>query len=169
MHTGDRCNWGAIFCGAVVTMAIGIGFGLAANAFGISPIHLLDERSTDALRIGSGIYAGLTWIAAFFAGGYACARAGRFEDNGSRTLYGFLTWAVAGLFTLILAVQMSLIFRVVLTGEGSDAANWLLLGVAALGMAAAVAGSRMAGRGTRYVQPVVEEPRISGVDESKAA
>lgn len=167
MQTGIRCNWGAIFCGAFATLAVGILFLLLGNAIGISPIHVLDDRASDALRIGSGVYAGAAWVVAFFVGGLACTRVGRIEEESTRTLYGFLSWAVSGVLTLILAVQTSFIFRVVLTGEGSDAANWLMVSVAGAGALASAMGGRLGWKVPLATSPGVEAANLRELDREE--
>ena len=82
---------------------------------------------------------------------------GKIAERGTRSLYGFLSWAVAGVLTLMLAVQTSFIFRVVLTGEGSEGANWLLVSVAIAGALASALGGAMGGKGVKITQP---QPRV---------
>ena len=98
-----RVDWAAIIAGAVVATAIGVilttfglGLGLAVN----SPYE--GEGSSPALfAIGAGLWLLLTQVAAFWVGGYICARLrprqpelSEHEVDLRDGLHGIIVWGV---------------------------------------------------------------------------
>lgn len=144
--SGVRCNWGALFAGAVVTIACVATTMLIANGIGLSPINVIDPGASEGLRAGSWIYNCLAWLFSFFAGAFVSARIGGIDARAEGTLYGLITWALSGSLILLVAMGQSLTFRFILTGQGPMSGNWLLIAVAGLGAIAGALGGRVAWR-----------------------
>jgi hypothetical protein len=146
-------SWSALFCGVFAVFGVVSTLLFLENALGISPMRLVDFDVSDGVKRVSGLATLASWGIAFFLGGNFSARisegpAGRNRWRG--VLQGFLTWAVAGVLFLILASEESLLFRVILTGEGPALIHWLMFFCGLLGALAACwgggLGSALGGR-----------------------
>lgn len=156
---GVRVNWGAIFCGALITLGFGVVFLLLGNAIGLSPINAVSPAAGGALKFFSWIYTAITMIAAFFIGGYATVHVGGIEMPMAGVMHSLTSWALAGVFAVSYGLGVSLIFRSTVLGVGPNAANWLLLCISVLGAVAAAAGARSARAAMRLPEISKEKDR----------
>lgn len=96
----SRIAWGAIFGGAVVTLAAYLVLTFFAAALGLS---LTDMNVPDRpLLIGSVIVAVVVMAGSLFLGGWVSSQLSVGENTREAAIYGVLTWAVVTAITLCL-------------------------------------------------------------------
>jgi len=129
VYTRPRIEWSAIFAGAIG--AAGISFALHAFAVGIGLAVASTaptwRDSSPGLWFLSGLYLLFVALAAFGFGGYiagrmraplnADARDSQFGDG----MHGLITWALAIVFTAILALGLAATGSRALAPNGGDA------------------------------------------------
>jgi hypothetical protein len=121
-------------------------------------LDAIDPRVSDGHKIAAWIYTFGTCIVSFFFGGMFCTRIGRVSTERDGAIYGLANWAVSGVAIMILGVTGSMIFNLMLTGDGPQAGNWLLIAIALLGAPASAFGGRMGSR-LKVVRAPVEATR----------
>lgn len=99
-----RISWGAIFAGVVVALATQLLLSMLGLGVGLSLVSPAQGNSPEAgnFGIGAGIWWGVSYLIALFAGGYVAARlAGRLV-SWDGALHGILIWAFTLLVTFYL-------------------------------------------------------------------
>lgn len=104
--TVRRVSWGAIFAGAVVTIALMIlfttfGIGIGAGMF--DPQY--EANPASGIGIGSAIYLVVTQLIALAAGGYVAGRLAGIPREISAVLHGASVWAVTTVFVAWAAIS----------------------------------------------------------------
>ncbi len=94
-ETGSSVSWGAIFCGALITLAVQLLFTLLGSAIGMTAF---DPEQGESLgrgaTVGAGIYLFVTMLISFFVGGYVASRMAGFKLRMASILHGLSVWAV---------------------------------------------------------------------------
>lgn len=97
--TTRRVSWGAIFAGAVVSVALMIlftTFGIGIGSAIIDP--QFDQNPTSGMSTSAGIYLVVTQLIALGAGGFIAARLAGIPRSVSSMLHGASVWAIATIF-----------------------------------------------------------------------
>lgn len=100
---GSSVSWGAIFCGALITLSVQLLFTLLGGAVGLSAF---DPERGESLgtgaSVGAGIYLFITMLISFFIGGYVASRMAGYKLKIAAILHSLTSWAVVtGFFTFI--------------------------------------------------------------------
>lgn len=108
LHPLKRISWSAIFVGALV--ATGLGFLL--NLFGVAiGLTAFTQNSSGAEALAWGGFAGflIGVIVSMVLAGYAAGYLGRMycPKRNLGILYGFTTWALALIFSVIITAHLS--------------------------------------------------------------
>lgn len=99
-----RISWGAIFAGVVVALATQLLLSMLGVGIGLSLVNPAQGNLPDASNfgIGAGIWWGITYLIALFAGGYVSARLAGRLSSWDGALHGILIWAFTMLVTFYL-------------------------------------------------------------------
>ena len=88
----DRIRWAAVLGGLFAVLSTIIFFTVLGIAVGFSTF---DASNTDNFGIGAGIYGAISFITAFFLGGFLAARTSSVAGPGNGILNGGMVWIVA--------------------------------------------------------------------------
>jgi hypothetical protein len=132
-HNDSYVDWGAIFAGAVVTLAISfvlLTFGSSVGLSAVSP-WTSTARTVTAVTIGAGFWLLLVNIWAFACGGYIAGRmrhpwrdAQKSEVEFRDDAHGLVVWATAVTFAAVIAAVSAVsIGASAARGLGNAAAN----------------------------------------------
>ncbi len=94
-----RVSWGAIFAGAVVSVALMIlftTFGIGIGSAIVDP--QFDQNPTSGMSTSAGIYLVVTRLIALGAGGFIAARLAGIPRSVSSMLHGASVWAITTIF-----------------------------------------------------------------------
>jgi hypothetical protein len=99
-----RIAWGAIIAGAIIALIVQLGLNMLGFSLGINTINPATEANPVDRGLGS---AAVIWFAAsgliaFFTGGYVSGRLAGFAAHFEGVMHGILSWAVAGIVSLLL-------------------------------------------------------------------
>jgi hypothetical protein len=126
-----RTSWGAIFAGALVTLAVFLTLQILGAGIGASALDLTGSRVTSATSfgIGAAIWWFITGLIALFIGGWVAGRLSWRLDKLERALHGLTVWSLfyVAMFLLTLTALGTLV------GGG---VSLLSSGVSAAGQAA---------------------------------
>lgn len=126
-----RTSWGAIFAGALVTLAVFLTLQILGAGIGASALDLTGSRVTSArsFGIGAAIWWFITGLIALFIGGWVAGRLSWRLDKLERALHGLTVWSLfyVAMFLLTLTALGALV------GGG---VSLLSSGVSAAGQAA---------------------------------
>lgn len=140
LRYGVRVNWGGIFFGAFMTLAL-LGLTvLFGNAIGLAPWKVSDAAASGAIRVLSWIYTFLSSVISFGLGGFFGARLSDVEAHVPDALHGLGAWAVSGVALIVYELATSDGFRQIFHGSGSNSVNWLFICIAWFGALAAAFG-----------------------------
>ncbi|ETF00563.1 hypothetical protein W822_22600 [Advenella kashmirensis W13003] len=98
-RTYHRASWGSIFGGMVATLAISALLSILGAGLGLSSIDIAHTDIADGMGTGALIFAALSVIISFAAGGYISGRLTTTEG----CIHGFLSWAMSVLVALVLS------------------------------------------------------------------
>jgi len=123
-----RVSWGAIFAGALVTMAVFLTLQILGAGIGASALDLTGSRITSgrSLGIGAAIWWFITGLISLFIGGWIAGRLGWRLDRLERALHGLTVWSLfyVAMFLLTLTALGALVGGgVSLLGSGVSAAG----------------------------------------------
>lgn len=129
MEAGRRIElgltWRSIFVGLVVGLAVQFVLTPLGVAVGLGSF---DASSARIVGMGTGLWTALVAIAAWFAGGYACAWSSGVFDRRTGALQGVVSWGL-GLFLVLFLVGSSVSGAISagfgLASEGARAAAML--------------------------------------------
>lgn len=158
-HDGSYADWPAIFAGGTVAVSIGLVFAAFGAALGLSAVSAqVGEGSGLVGLILSGLWAVITLVAAYGAGGYVAGRLRRRMDGASAdevsardAMHGIVVWGLGVIVSFW-----------IISGAISTAAT--TAGAVASG-AADVAASAAQGAGTA-VAGVADATQTGGFDLS---
>jgi len=116
----SRVSWGALLSGIFVTFAVMVLLSALGTAIGLSAADGINRRD---LSNGAAVYAVLSVLASFFAGGCVVSRCTAGESKGEAAMYGAIMWGAA--LALLLWVSGSVFSTGVtaLAGAAPAAAN----------------------------------------------
>jgi hypothetical protein len=137
-HT--KVNFGSIFAGAFVTVAIGLVCLIIGNAIGLGAIKMLGVDVGGGIKTLSFIYNLLAFSAACFAGAYCTTRIAGIHSSRMGAMYGLATWALAGVSTVAFGITQSFLFSDLIGGLGPNLANWFMVLLCAVSCAMAIQG-----------------------------
>jgi hypothetical protein len=102
--TRRRISWGAIFAGVVVVLAVQLLLSMLGLGIGLSVLNPGAGNSPNAgsLGLGAGIWWGVSYLIALFAGGYVAGRLAGALLSWDGALHGVLAWAFTLLVTFYL-------------------------------------------------------------------
>lgn len=91
-----RISWGAVFAGALVTLAIFLTLQILGAGIGASTIDLTgaETSSPRAYGIGAAVWWLITGLISLFIGGWVAGRLGWLPTKLDRILHGLTTWAL---------------------------------------------------------------------------
>src|ERR1700731_2133836 len=103
-RSGRRVSWGAVFAGVMIVLAIQLLLSMLGLGIGLSTVNPTEGSTPNAssLGIGAGVWWGISYLLALFAGGYVAARLAPSRLSFDGALHGVLTWAFALLVTFYL-------------------------------------------------------------------
>src|SRR5919204_199405 len=87
----SRVNWGAIFAGAVLALAVYLILTLLGGAIGLT---VSDNVRTDTLKTGGAIWAILATAIALFVGGWVTTQCTVGENKTEAVVHGVIMWGV---------------------------------------------------------------------------
>ena len=133
----DRVRWPAILAGLFVAMSTLVLMGALGIAIGLSSYDAND--SGRAFAVGSGIWAAVTALLAFFFGGLVAGRSAALPGRAEGLFNGFMVWAVAIPLSVYLAASLagSLVNTIGATAATATQAASQVAGGAAAGAGAA--------------------------------
>jgi hypothetical protein len=101
---GRRVSWGAVFAGVMIVLAIQLLLSMLGLGIGLNTVNPTEGSTPNAssLGIGAGVWWGISYLLALFAGGYVAARLAPSRLSFDGALHGVLTWAFALLVTFYL-------------------------------------------------------------------
>lgn len=102
MSVGSRISWGAVFAGAVVGLAMLLGFGVLGLATGLTTQDSLSSRT---LYIMGAIVSAVATLAAYFISGLVSSRITAGEDRTEALTAGVVVWGVLFILTSTLGVS----------------------------------------------------------------
>jgi hypothetical protein len=102
--TRRRISWGAIFAGVIVVLAVQLLLSMLGLGVGLSVVNPAEGNSPNAssLGLGAGIWWGVSYLIALFAGGYVAGRLAGALLSWDGALHGILAWAFTLLVTFYL-------------------------------------------------------------------
>lgn len=102
--TRRRISWGAIFAGVIVVLAVQLLLSTLGIGVGLSVVDPGEGNSPNAgsLGLGAGIWWGVSYLIALFAGGYVAGRLAGALLSWDGALHGILAWAFTLLVTFYL-------------------------------------------------------------------
>lgn len=106
----SRVSWGALFAGLFVALTVFLVLGALGTAIGLSAA---DDVRGETIATGSGIWALVTALVAFFCGGCVTSRCTAGESKTEAAIYGAILWG------LTMAAVLWLSGSVVRTGFSS--------------------------------------------------
>lgn len=125
----SRISWGALLAGLFVTLAVFVLLSTFGVAVGLSTA---DAAGRDTVTIGTGVWAVVTALAAFFCGGCVVSRFTTGESKMEAVVYGTVLWGAS--FALILWATGSVLrtgstlavgsAQVAATGIEAGPSNW---------------------------------------------
>lgn len=102
----SRVSWGAVFAGAVMTIATGLVLFLLGGSIGLS---VNEDISRETMGTAALIWNLGSMIIAFFVGGFVASRCTVGENRGEAVIHGVMTWATAiAILALFTAVGVQL-------------------------------------------------------------
>jgi hypothetical protein len=108
-----RTSWGAIFAGALVTLAVFLTLQILGAGIGASALDLTGSRVTSArsFGIGAAIWWFITGLIALFIGGWVAGRLSWRLDKLERALHGLTVWSLfyVAMFLLTLTTLGALV------------------------------------------------------------
>lgn len=152
-----RLNWGALFGGAAIAVAIGwLGELLGGLFFLFTP-----GESSIWGWIG-GLLTLAFWAGAAFVGGFVASRSADRHTRAGGMLYGAVVWGLMATFGALIFALLG--GSVGLLAGGTAGAARLSLGIGILSLLAAAAGAVLGGLAgqTEALQAMEEEERTSG-------
>ena len=99
LNSNHKASWGSIFGGMVAALAISVLLTLLGAGLGLSAIDIANTDMAEGMGTGALIYAGVSILISFAAGGYISGRLTTTEG----CVHGFLTWAMTMLVALVLS------------------------------------------------------------------
>jgi MFS family permease len=99
-------SWGAVFAGAIVSVALWVVLQMLGMGVGLAAIHVDDAGSLRDVGIGTTVWTLAAPFVAMFVGG---SIAGRLSGSAHRTvgaMHGFVMWAVTSVVGLLATVAM---------------------------------------------------------------
>src|SRR5919202_3145332 len=87
----SRVSWGAIFAGAVLTLALYLVLTLLGSAIGLS---VSDRVQGQSLATGAAVWAVVSTALALFVGGWITAQLTVGENKLEAALHGVILWGV---------------------------------------------------------------------------
>ncbi len=104
---GPTVRWSAILMGALLTITVQIPLMMIGAGIGLATLDVRRPEVDVGLTIAGSVFAALTLVAAFAAGGWVAAYFARPDRRGSAVLHGLATWAVvAAAGVLLVGTQM---------------------------------------------------------------
>jgi hypothetical protein len=99
-----RISWGAIFAGVIVVLAVQLLLSMLGLGIGLSFVNPAEGNSANAgsIGLGAGIWWGVSYLIALFAGGYVAGRLAGSLLSWDGALHGILVWAFTLLVTFYL-------------------------------------------------------------------
>ena len=95
-------SWGAVFGGWIFASAFALLLYVLGAAAGLTTMSALNEFSL-GVTIGTGIWMGVAWVLATWAGAYFAGRLCGRTDKGTGSLHGMIVWALSSVLTLVMA------------------------------------------------------------------
>jgi len=121
-------SWGAIFAGALVTIAIFVTLQLLGAGIGLAAVDLTGREVTSGTSLGIG--AAVWWLIAglisLFIGGWVAGRLALLPNKLDRALHGLTTWALfyVAMFLLATTALSALVGGgLSMLGQGAQAAG----------------------------------------------
>lgn len=105
---GLRVRWGGVSSGVGIvlgTLLLLTALGLAIGITAVGDPRTATDTTASSLGIGAGIWAGLTLLIAYFAGGLVSTRVTDRPDRGGALIHGALVWTLASVFLLWIISQ----------------------------------------------------------------
>jgi hypothetical protein len=126
LPVGSRVSWGAIFAGAVVSMAIYLVLTLLGSAIGLTVNR---NFSTETLGVAAIIWAVLSTVFALFVGGWVTSQLTVGENQFEGALHGLIMWgAVCAIMLWLVAVGVQSGFNAMIglayVGAADRNLNW---------------------------------------------
>ncbi len=139
-----RISWGAVFAGLFIVLAVELLLAMLGLGVGLSIVNPGQGNTPNAssFGIGAGIWWGVSYLIALFAGGYVAARSTGQLTSWEGALHGLLTWAFTSVVT----------FYLLSTAVGS-----------AIGGAFSAVGTTLSATGQTLSSAVPEVARAAGV------
>jgi hypothetical protein len=99
-----RISWGAIFAGVIVVLAVQLLLSVLGLGIGLSFVNPAEGNSPNpsSIGLGAGIWWGVSYLIALFAGGYVAGRLAGALLSWDGALHGILVWAFTLLVTFYL-------------------------------------------------------------------
>ncbi len=99
-----RISWGAIFAGVIVVLAVQLLLSMLGLGIGLSFVNPAEGNSPNpgSIGLGAGIWWGVSYLIALFAGGYVAGRLAGSLLSWDGALHGILVWAFTLLVTFYL-------------------------------------------------------------------
>jgi hypothetical protein len=144
---GLRVSWGGVWGGVLVTLgslmlltALGVAVGMTA----MDPAR----ADVDRLAVVATIWAGASFLASLFFGGFASTRVGMIYDRATGIFEGLLVWVVSLLMLAAFAGSgIGLLPDITFDLTASRAAAWIGVGAMVLSLVITLAGAMSGRRG----------------------
>jgi hypothetical protein len=161
----DRISWPAIIAGAVVALAVHLGFSMLGIGFGASQVDPQSKKDpVNGAPMKVLLWMFVSGLLALFAGGWVSGRLAGTVPADS-TIHGLIVWSVATILLVILAttsvgVVTGGLFRML--GIGASAVGSVASATA--GVAGSVAGGVAGGAAAAAAPKLGEMAKGMGVD-----